>query len=431
MTSDRHIPQRTDEFKGALKGLKVLDLTLMLAGPYCTMLLADQGAEVVKVEPLHGEFARTSGPFMEDDKAQLMGGSFVSVNRNKRSIAINLKTDDGKAILKRLCRNFDVVVENFRVGVMDRLGLGYEVLREENPSLVYASVRGFGDPRTGLSPYTEWPAYDVVTQAMGGVMGITGPAPDQPTKVGPGIGDIVPGMLLAFAITAAVRHAERTGEGQYVDVAMYDAAIALCERIIYQHSFSEIVPQQQGNTHPFYVPFGVFPAKDGFVSIACPTDDFWQKLCLVLERPDLGVHPDYATLSARDRHRDQVNELIATWTAALSKSELQDRLGGVVPFGPVNNVEDILADPHVHARDMVVQLDQSGLLKRPNIANTAIKMTVTPGGIQRGAPLLGEHTEQVLIDSGFSRSEIANYRAKGIIINADIFAAEHIPDAGP
>lgn len=403
------------DFPGALSGLKVLDLTLMLAGPYCTMLLADQGAQIVKVEPPGGEFARTGGPFMEHDSEKLMGGSFVSINRNKQSIVIDLKTDDGKTTLKRLVREFDVVVENFRVGVMDKLGLGYEALKQENPKLIYACVRGFGDPRTGPSPYSDWPAYDVVTQAMGGIMGINGPAPDQPMKVGPGVGDIVPGMLLAFAIVSAVRHAERTDEGQFIDVSMYDAALALCERIIYQHSFTHQVPRPQGNSHPMYVPFGVFPALDGWVSIACPVDDFWKKLCIIMGKAELAEHPDYSTLAARVARRDEVDAVVRHWTGSRTKEELKSCLGGTVPFGTVNDVKDIFADPHVAAREMIVEIEQEGLEVRPRIANTPIKMSRTQGGVRHGAPLLGQHTQQVLLENGFTAEELSALRASRVI----------------
>lgn len=402
---------------GSLDGLKVIDLTLMLAGPYCTMLLADQGADVLKVEPFGGEFARVSGPFMEEDAAHLMGGSFASINRNKRSIALDLKSPQGKEILLRLVRDADVVVENFRAGVMDRLGLGYEALRTENPRLVYACIRGFGDPRTGVSPYAHWPSYDVVNQAMGGIMGINGPGPGQPMKVGPGIGDIVPGMLLAFAIVSAVRHAERSGEGQFVDVAMYDAALALCERIVYQHSFTGQVPQPEGNSHPIYVPFGVFPAADGWVSIACPVDAFWQSLCDIMERPAWGADPDFATLTARRARREEVNAMVAAWTCGRTKAELQSVLGGHVPFGPVNDVRDIFADPHVAARHMLVELDQPGLPRPIVIADTPIKMTRTQGGVRGPAPLLGQHTDEVLREHGFTEAELALFRQQGAIVS--------------
>jgi len=399
--------------RGALVGVKVLDLTLMLAGPYGTMLLADQGADVIKIEPPGGEFARTSGPFRDEDVQRLMGGAFVSINRNKRSVVLDLKVPEGRAALLRLVRDADVVVENFRAGVMERLGLGYEELRSVNPRLIYACVRGFGDPRSGESPYATWPAYDVVNQAMGGIMGINGPGPGQPMKVGPGVGDIVPGMLLAFAIVSALRHADHTGEGQFIDIAMYDAALALCERIVYQHSFVGQVPQPQGNSHPIYVPFDVFPARDGWVSIACPVDEFWRELCLAMQRPELGTVAAFASLVERRERREEVNALVSEWTCRYTKAELQEKLGGKVPFGPVNDVRDIFADPHVAARRMLVELQQPGLSEPVVIANTPIRMSQTPGGVRHAAPLLGEHTQEVLGDAGFTPEEIQALHAKG------------------
>lgn len=407
------MPEQTSP--GALAGLKVLDLTLMLAGPYCTMLLADQGADVIKIEPPGGEFSRTSGPFMEDDTERRLSGAFISINRNKRGIVLDLKTPQGKEIFLRMARDADVVVENFRAGVMDRLGLGYDVLHAANPRLVYACVRGFGDPRTGRSPYAEWPAYDVVTQAMGGVMGINGPCADQPMKVGPGVGDIVPGMYLAFAIVSAVRHAERTGQGQFVDVAMYDAALALCERIVYQHSITGRVPHPEGNNHPIYCPFGVFPAADGWVSIACPVDAFWRDLCATMGQPELGTAPEFATMPARDARREQVNAVVSAWTATLSKAELKARLGGRVPFGVVHDVADIFQDPHVAARGMLSTVEQPGLGRPAVIANTPIRMTATPGGVRRRAPLLGEHTRQVLRELGLTEAQIEAAAAVGAV----------------
>jgi crotonobetainyl-CoA:carnitine CoA-transferase CaiB-like acyl-CoA transferase len=219
---------------GALAGLRVIDLTQVLAGPYCTMMLADQGADVVKIEPVEGDPTRHFGPFRSDDKDHFFGGYFQSTNRNKKSIGLDLKSLEGKALFKRLAKDADIVVENFRAGVMDRLGLSFESLAVENPRLVYAAIRGFGDPRTGQSPYVDRPAFDVVAQAMGGAMGITGPDAFTPMKIGPGVGDIFPAALSAFGIMAAVFRARQTGHGQFVDIAMYDGILALCERLVYQ-----------------------------------------------------------------------------------------------------------------------------------------------------------------------------------------------------
>ena len=200
---------------GALSDIKIIDLTQMLAGPYGTMMLADHGAEVIKVESPSGDMTRPGGPFHPDDREKTHGGYFQSVNRNKKSIVLDLKTDAGRSALKTLIKDADAITENFRAGVMDKLGLSYESLREINPKLVYGTLRGFGDPRTGASPYVDWPAFDVVAQAMGGIMGITGPDADHPTKVGPGVGDIIPGMMLAFGVLSAIHHARRTGQGQF------------------------------------------------------------------------------------------------------------------------------------------------------------------------------------------------------------------------
>ena len=219
------------ETTGILNGVRVLDLSRMLSGPYCTMMLADHGAEVIKIESGTGDTSRANGPFRDDDPDHLWAGYFVSLNRSKKSVTLDLKTPDGKAAFCTLVRDADVLVENFRPGVMERLGLSYEYLATLNPRLVYGAVRGFGDPRSGQSPYADWPCYDVVAQAMGGLMAITGPDAASPTKVGPGVGDIFSGMMMAFGLMAALRHADATGAGQFVDVAMYDAMISLSQRL--------------------------------------------------------------------------------------------------------------------------------------------------------------------------------------------------------
>jgi crotonobetainyl-CoA:carnitine CoA-transferase CaiB-like acyl-CoA transferase len=396
---------------GALSGLRVIDLTQMLAGPFCTMMLGDQGATVIKIEPLEGEPTRLFGPFADDDGLKAFGGYFQSVNRNKFSVALDLKHDQGRAVFLRLVKDADVVVENFRAGVMDRLGIGYETLAATNPKLVYAALRGFGDPRSGASPYVDWPAFDVVAQAMGGIIGITGPDAETPLKIGPGVGDLVPAMMSAFAILAAVRHADRTGEGQFVDLAMYDSMLALCERIIYQNSYTGQVPGPEGNAHPLLCPFGLFPASDGWVTIACPRDNFWLLLTEIMGEPALGRDPRYGTNEARSARNREVVALVSAWTATRSKREIQALLGGRVPFGPVNTVADILADPHVEARNMVVEVDHPGSARRFTIANSPIRMSRTFSGVQSRSPLTGEHTDAVLAQAGFDKTEIETLRA--------------------
>ena len=402
--------------KGALDGLVVLDLTRMLAGPYATMMLADQGARVVKIEPPGGDGTRRNGPHLEGALRMDGGGFgayFASINRNKESLTLDLKTAAGKAALLKLVAQADVLVENYRAGVMERLGLSYETLREHNPRLVYAALRGFGDPRSGASPYAHWPAYDPVAQAMGGIMGITGPVPGgAPTKIGPGVGDIVPAMFLAYGIAAACWQAQRSGQGQFVDVAMVDAVLAVCERMVFQHSATGEVPGPEGNGHPLLCPFGLFPARDGHVSLGVPNDRFWAPLARLMGQPELATDPRYASSEARLARREEVERIVGTWTARHSKAELATLLGGEIPFGPVFGADDIFADPHFRARAMLVATEQPGAARPLTVAGTPVHLHGTPGGVRRRAPLAGEHTQQVLQDFGFSDTEIAALQAE-------------------
>ncbi len=401
---------------GALEGLRVLDLTQMLSGPFCTQMLADQGAEVIKVEPIAGDYTRTVGPFRSDDQMRSYGGYFQSVNRNKLSVVLDLKNPAGREALLRLVAKSDVVVENFRAGVMDRLGLSFEALRAGNPRLVYAAIRGFGDVTTAASPYVDWPAYDVVAQAMGGVMAITGPDAETPLKVGPGIGDLVPAMMCAFGILSAVYRAQRTGQGQFVDVAMVDSVLALCERILYQYSYQGKVAHPEGNHHPLLCPFGMFAARDGWVTISCPSDDFWQLFCTLMNRPDMAVDSRFSTNAMRVENAETVCAAVTEFTIRHSKKELMQILGGSVPFGPVYDVRDIIEDQHFRAREMVVEVEQPGSSTPVLIAGVPIRLSETPGGVRRRAPLLGEHTRSILSSVGYNAQQLDQLSADGIIV---------------
>jgi len=402
---------------GALQGVRVVDLTQMLAGPYCTMILADLGADVIKVEPLRGDMVREIGPFANDDALHLFGGYFQSVNRNKRSIAIDLKSSAGRDAILAVVDSAQVVVENYRSGVMARLGLEYEVLSERNPALVYAAVRGFGDERTGKSPYEDWPAFDVVAQAVGGLVGINGP-PGQPTKAGPGIGDLFPAVLTAVGILAALREAERTGKGQFLDVAMADGVLALCERIVYQYSYSGEVPGPEGNGHPMLCPFDVFAARDGWVAIAAHRDHFWTRLCELIDRPELATDPSYADNEARVAHREAVTTAITAWTRERTRAEIVDILGGHVPCGPVNDAESLTRDPHFAAREMLVDLEQPGSAESFAIVGSPIKLAGTPVDTFHRAPLLGEHADDVLDEVGVDAATRAALRTGGVLAPA-------------
>jgi crotonobetainyl-CoA:carnitine CoA-transferase CaiB-like acyl-CoA transferase len=396
---------------GPLADVRVLDLTRMLAGPYCTMLLADLGADVVKVEPPEGDSTRRTPPFPAGDELRAFGGYFASINRNKRSIVLDLKRIEAREVLTRLADSADVLVENFRPGVMERLGLAYESLDERNPKLVYVSVRGFGDPRTGESPYAQWPAYDVTAQAMGGLMGITGTEDGQPIKTGPGVGDVFPATLAAVGVLAALHHAERTGEGQYVDVAMVDGILSLSERIVYQYSYGREVPRPQGNGHPLLAPFDLFPTSDGWVSIAAPADAQWATLVALIGHPELAADERFAVGLTRVRHAREVREVVGGWTGSHTTREVLAVLGGHVPVAPVNSVEDLFDDPHPRAREMLVEIDHPGTNERMTIAGAPIKLTSTPSGVRRRAPLLGEHTDEVLAELGYDTEDIAALRA--------------------
>ena len=390
----------TNPLQGVLDGMLVLDLTQVLAGPYCTMVLADHGADVIKIEPPGGDVSRALGMYHASDPEKRHGGYFHSINRNKRSIVLDLKDARDVETLRAMARQADVVVENYRVGVMERLGLSYESLRAENPRLVYAAVRGFGDPRTGRSPYAEWPAFDIIAQAMGGFMSITGPAPGMPLKSGPGIGDIVPGIMCAFGIVAAVRLAERRGRGQFLDVAMYDAIVAICERLVHQHSVSGMVPQAEGNEHPLVNPFSIYPVTDGWIAIGCPIEAQWRMLAKLIDRDDLLADPALQSNAARVQQRERIRTAIEAWTSTRSKVEVTEVLGGHVPCGPVNDVADIFADPHIAARDMIAEVEVAEIGLRLQVAGVPVHFADTPGTVRVAGPGLDAHRAEILRQFG-------------------------------
>ena len=390
---------------GPLRDVRILDCTQALAGPYCTMLLADLGADVVKIEPPRGDMARVLGPRPEDAEGCDYGGYFASINRNKRSIALDLKEPADRDVFLRLVESADAVVENARVGVMDRLGVGYETLRDRNPRLVYVAIRGFGDPRTGESPYADWPAFDIVAQSMGGMVGLTGPRGSAGMPAGASVGDLFPGTLAALGLVSALLSSRATGRGQFVDVAMYDAVLSLCENIVYKYSASGHVERPKGEGHPSLCPFDVYETADGAVALAAPVEPQWQALCDAMQRSELGTDERTKNVFARVANRDFTNAAILAWTRGRTTSAVVKALAGRVPVGPVQSAEDIFRDPHARVREMLVEVESPGANAPLTLAGAPIKLTETPSGVYRRPPLVGEHTIEVLAEAGIEREE--------------------------
>lgn len=393
---------------GPLAGLKVLDLTRVLAGPYCTMLLGDLGAEIIKIEsPDKGDDSRHFGPYQNGESAY-----FMSLNRNKKSLTLNLKHETGKDILRRLILEVDVVVENFRPGTMEKLGLGYEALKLINPKLIYAAASGFG--HTG--PYSTRPAYDGVVQAMGGIMSITGPKDGEPTRVGPSIGDLSAGLFTAIGVLAALNHKNQTGIGQKVDVAMLDCQVAMLENAIARYVVTKEVPKPAGNRHTSIVPFEPFDTQDAKLVIAVGNDELWKRFCSVSDLNDIVDDPRFSTNPQRNANYDTLRPMIAEKMKEKPAKVWQtifDDAG--VPNGPINYIDQVMVDEQVLAREMIVEVDHptAGKLKMPGVA---IKMSETPGAVLCAAPTLGQHNVEVLkAYLGYTDKEITGLIEDGVL----------------
>jgi CoA:oxalate CoA-transferase len=374
---------------GPLTGVTVVDLTRVLAGPFCTMILSDLGARVIKVErPGSGDDARQIGPFIGDRSAY-----FVSLNRGKQSIALDLRADADRLTFERLLESADVLVENFRAGAMERLGYGWVALHERFPRLIYAAASGFG--HTG--PYASRPAYDMVVQAMGGIMSLTGQPDGPPTRVGSSIGDITAGLFTAIGVNSALYHRERTGEGIKIDVAMLDSQVAILENAIARYHATDHVPGPIGSRHPSITPFGAFRTRDGHVVIAAGNDGLFAKLAHTLERADWLERDEFSSNETRTQNVEVLTREIEAvlveqstehWLTLLEDAEL--------PCGPINDVAAVLADPQVLARQMVVDVEgpEAGALR---VAGNPIKLSAFPDPASRGpAPRLDEHGDAIV-----------------------------------
>lgn len=392
----------------ALQELVVLDLTRVLAGPYASMMLADFGANVIKIEtPAGGDDSRAFGPFAGTESVY-----FMSLNRNKRSMTLNLKSAEGKQLFMDMVKTADIVLENYRPGTMEKLGLGYETLQEINPGIIYAACSGFG--HTG--PYSKRPAYDVIVQGMGGIMSITGQEDGEPTRVGASIGDINAGLFTVIGILTALHHRTQTGEGQKVDVGMLDCQVAILENAISRYLASGKVPVPLGNRHPSITPFEPFKARDGYVIIAVGNDKLWEKFCNLIGRPELISDERFATNPARTENQRQLKEILDTvFPAKLVEEWLATLDGEGIPCGPLNTVDKVIEDPQIKAREMIVESVHSvaGAVK---MAGIPIKLSLTPGAVEKPAPLLGQHTQEILQDMlGLTNEQIIDMRKKKVL----------------
>jgi CoA:oxalate CoA-transferase len=395
-----------------LQGVRVLDLTRVLAGPYASMILGDLGADIIKIEnPNGGDDARGFGPFVNGESIY-----FISLNRNKKSLSLNLKTEEGKEIFLKLVEDADIVLENFRPGTMEKLGLGYDELEKVNPSIIYAASSGFG--HTG--PYSQKAAYDLIVQAMGGIMSLTGDPDGPPTRVGASIGDITSGLFTTIGILAALNKRKETGKGQKVDVAMLDCQVAILENAIARFAVSGVSPKSTGNRHPSITPFAVFKASDGHVVVAAGNDHLWQKLCYTVGKEELAEDPRFKTNGDRTNNWDSLEPIM---NEIISKREVEDWLKTFeeagIPASQINDVAKVVEHPQVKARDMIVYQDHpvAGRIMMPGIP---IKLSKNPGSIETPAPLLGEHNEVILKKLGYTELEIKRLEEQGVIQNSKV-----------
>jgi crotonobetainyl-CoA:carnitine CoA-transferase CaiB-like acyl-CoA transferase len=396
---------------GPLGGIKVIDLTRVLAGPFATQSLGDLGAEVLKIEPPgSGDETRHFPPFVGGESHYFLG-----INRNKKSLVVDLQQEAGKEILRRLVATADILVENYRPGVMDRLGLGYAALTEINPRLIYCAISGFG-----LSgPLRDKPSFDIVTQALSGALSINGERGHMPVKLGIPLGDMVGGVFGPMAILAALHERTRTGKGRLIDISLHDGLIGMLGYFAQLAFITGGDPPPMGSSHPNIVPYGSFPASDGSIIIAVLSESFWGKLCEALERPDLAADPRLASPAGRREHRDELDAAISEVTRTRSVAEWEQRLAAAdVPHAPVLGVTAALSHPHALAREMVVEVDHAtiGPMK---VAGRPIKFPGAPQPPVTAPPTFGQHTASVLRDQlGYSDAEIEELRRAGIIDRA-------------
>ena len=391
-----------------LEGLSVLDCTQVMAGPFCTLLLADMGADVIKIEKTAGgDDTRQMGPQLIEGWA----AAFLAINRNKRSLALDLRSEEGNQVFMRLLESADVVVENFRPGAMEKLGLGYKQLAEIKPSLIYCSISGFG--QTG--PYRDRGGFDLVTQGMSGLMSVTGIPDGPPVKVGVPITDLTSGMYAAYGILTAYIHCLRTGQGQLVDTSLLEAGLAYTfwESSVYFTTGE--VPGPLGSAHRLNAPYQAVKTSDGYITIGAATQSTWEALCRAIGREELLSDPRFVSgIDRKSRETELAEDLERTFSQESTQHWMEVLLEGKVPSGPIYDLAQVYADPQVQARQMFVEMDDPdlGIIKNIGIP---LKLSLTPGRIRRRAPGLGEHTREVLLGAGYSTDEVTRLAEAGVV----------------
>ncbi|UCD33562.1 MAG: CoA transferase [Desulfobacterales bacterium] len=393
-----------------LSDVTVLDLSRVLAGPYCTMMLGDLGAEVIKVErPGVGDETRQWGP----PDAGGETAYYLCVNRNKRGLTVNLKVPEGQEIIRQLAKKSDVVIENYKVGTLQKMGLGYEDLEKNNPGLIYCSITGFGQN----GPYKDKPGYDFMIQGMGGIMSFTGDPDGPPMKVGVAIVDITAGLFACSSILAALRHREKTKRGQYIDISLLDSMIAWLANVGSNYLISDEIPIRYGNGHPNIVPYEPFNTKDGtYIILAVGNDKQWQKFCAFAGMDALASDPRFATNPQRVRNRKALIPIIADIMLNRPGAEWLRELDSLqIPCGPINTLDKVFSDPQVLARDMVAEVPHP-TAKTVKMVPSPMKLYETPCEITRHPPLLGEHTDEILKETfGYNSKKIEELRQNGVI----------------